>query len=56
MPFSIIQADITTLRADAIVNTANTDLAMGGGVCGAIFKTAGVRDLQAACDKLVSAK
>ena len=52
MAFKILQADITTLKVDAIVNAANTQLLAGGGVCGAIFKAAGYRELQAACDKL----
>ena len=46
----LVQGDITELATDAIVNAANTQLQLGGGVAGAIRRKGGPA-IQADCDR-----
>ena len=50
---TVRQGNITTLVADAIVNAANSLLAGGGGVDGAIHHAAGIDRLQTACRAII---
>lgn len=52
MPFQIIRNDITKVKADAIVNTANPNVAVGDGVDSAIYKAAGKEKLFEARKKI----
>ena len=45
------RGDSSALECDAVVNAANSHLAAGGGICGVIFKKAGMAALTAACSK-----
>ena len=52
MPFQIIRNDITKVKADAIVNTANPKPRIGRGTDSAIYAAAGKEQLIAARDRL----
>lgn len=52
MPFQIIRNDITKVKADAIVNTANPKPRIGRGTDSAIYAAAGKEQLIAAREKI----
>ena len=52
MPFQIIRNDITKVKADAIVNTANPNVVVGSGTDSAIYHAAGEKELLAERKKI----
>lgn len=56
MPFKIVRNDITKMRADAIVNTANPEPICAGGTDNAIYQAAGMEQLLAERVKIGSMK
>lgn len=52
MPLQIIRADISRVKADAIVNTANPYVGVGAGVDAAIYERAGREELLAARERI----
>lgn len=52
LKITLVHGDITKVKADAIVNAANNKLKPGSGVCGAIYKVAGLSELDAECKKI----
>lgn len=47
----LINASCADQTADVVVNAANSGLWAGGGICGVIFKKAGLQQLTQACSK-----
>ena len=52
MPFEIIRNDITKVKADVIVNTANPHAVIGAGTDSAIYHAAGEKELLAERKKI----
>lgn len=52
MSLRIVEADLTEMDSDAIVNAANCYLRPGKGVCRDIFNKAGFHELLHACDNI----
>ncbi len=47
---SLIEASCADQEVDAVVNAANRQLWAGGGICGELFRRAGINELMEACN------
>ena len=47
----LIQGSCADQNVNAVVNAANRNLSVGGGICGVIFKKAGYNELTESCKK-----
>ena len=47
----LLNESCADIEADAVVNAANSGLWAGGGICGVIFRKAGLKELSDACSK-----
>ena len=47
----LIQGSCADQNVDVVVNAANRNLSVGGGICGVIFKKAGYNKLAESCKK-----
>ena len=56
MELEIVKGSVVYSDCDVIVNAANEMLLAGGGVCGAIFASAGHQELQRECKAIGSCK
>lgn len=52
MNLEVVFGNIVDAKTDAILNCANSFLERGGGVCGAIFEKAGVKELERECKEI----
>ena len=48
---NLINASCSDQEVDVVVNAANSGLWAGGGICGVIFRKAGIQELTDACSK-----
>ena len=48
---NLINASCADQEVDVVVNAANSGLWAGGGICGVIFRKAGIQELTNACSK-----